>query len=277
MPSIADLEYAYLGNQGATGTLADRRSQIYGDQFAYFSARSGLTPVNLYSLIDHKYAYYAGAATAWTEKRRNRALIPNATAGWIALWGNGGAGTSGLDGALYKNTWTTASTGGNARISTAQAIPVTPQEQLYMSMDAAATDSWHVYLMVDFRDAGNSYVSLVQGTPTAPGGTPSTPTRLGFNFQVPNGIASVVPFLASGTGAVPVNTWIAGGRLLVESGSSLSFFSGDTAAASALEQYRWLGAPNASPSVYETRLSSTPSSGSLDDVMVRFWSLSLGL
>ena len=60
MPSIADLEYAYLGSLGATGTLADRRSQIYGaDQFAYFSARSGLTPANLYSLTDHKYAYYS--------------------------------------------------------------------------------------------------------------------------------------------------------------------------------------------------------------------------
>lgn len=59
MPSIADLEYAYLGNLGATGTLADRRLQIYGDQFAYFSALSGLTPANLYSLTDHKYAYYS--------------------------------------------------------------------------------------------------------------------------------------------------------------------------------------------------------------------------
>ena len=59
MPSIADLEYAYLGSLGATGTLADRRLQIYGDQFAYFSARSGLTPANRYSLADHQYAYYA--------------------------------------------------------------------------------------------------------------------------------------------------------------------------------------------------------------------------
>ncbi len=59
MPSIADLEYAYLGSLGATGTLADRRLQIYGDQFAYFSARSGLTPANLYSLADHQYAYYS--------------------------------------------------------------------------------------------------------------------------------------------------------------------------------------------------------------------------
>ena len=59
MPSIADLEYAYLGSLGATGTLADRRLQIYGDQFAYFSALSGLTPANLYSLTDHKYAYYS--------------------------------------------------------------------------------------------------------------------------------------------------------------------------------------------------------------------------
>ena len=62
MPSNVDLEYAYLGSQGATGTLADRRSQIYGaDQFAYFSARSGLTPANRYSLADHQYAYYAAA------------------------------------------------------------------------------------------------------------------------------------------------------------------------------------------------------------------------
>ena len=60
MPSNADLEYAYLGSQGATGTLADRRSQVYGaDQFDYFSARSGLTPANLYSLADHQYAYYS--------------------------------------------------------------------------------------------------------------------------------------------------------------------------------------------------------------------------
>lgn len=65
MPSNADLEHAYLGNQGATSTLADRRLQIYGaDQFAYFSARSGLTPANLYSLADHQYAYYsAGVRT----------------------------------------------------------------------------------------------------------------------------------------------------------------------------------------------------------------------
>lgn len=59
MPSIADLEYAYLGSLGAAGTLADRRLQIYGDQFAYFSALSGLTPASLYSLTDHKYAYYS--------------------------------------------------------------------------------------------------------------------------------------------------------------------------------------------------------------------------
>lgn len=64
MPSIADLEYAYLGNQGATGTLADRRSQIYGNQFAYFSALSGLTPANLYSLADHQYAYYSAGGRA---------------------------------------------------------------------------------------------------------------------------------------------------------------------------------------------------------------------
>ena len=64
MPSNADLEYAYLGSLGATGTLADRRLQIYGDQFAYFSALSGLTPANLYSLADHQYAYYsAGVRT----------------------------------------------------------------------------------------------------------------------------------------------------------------------------------------------------------------------
>ena len=60
MPSNVDLEYAYLASLGATGTLADRRLQIYGaDQFAYFSARSGLTPANRYSLNDHKYAYYS--------------------------------------------------------------------------------------------------------------------------------------------------------------------------------------------------------------------------
>ncbi len=59
MPSIADLEYAYLGSLGATGSLSDRRAQIYGDQFDYFSARSGLTPANRYSLADHQYAYYA--------------------------------------------------------------------------------------------------------------------------------------------------------------------------------------------------------------------------
>ena len=63
MPSNADLEYAYLGSLGATGSLSDRRAQIYGtDQFAYFSARSGLTPVILYSLADHQYAYYAAGA-----------------------------------------------------------------------------------------------------------------------------------------------------------------------------------------------------------------------
>ena len=59
MPALTDLEYAYLGSLGATGTLADRRLQIYGNQFAYFSTRSGLAPSNLYSLIDHKYAYYS--------------------------------------------------------------------------------------------------------------------------------------------------------------------------------------------------------------------------
>lgn len=59
MPSLADLEYAYLGTLGATGTLADRRLQIYGDQFTYFSTRSGLAPASLYSLTDHKYAYYS--------------------------------------------------------------------------------------------------------------------------------------------------------------------------------------------------------------------------
>lgn len=63
MPSIADLEYAYLGDQGATGTLLDRRAQIYGvEEWAYFAARSGLTPANFYSLHDHELAYYRGLA-----------------------------------------------------------------------------------------------------------------------------------------------------------------------------------------------------------------------
>ena len=61
MPTLADLEYAYLGTLGATGTtLLDRQFQIYGaSKHAYFAALSGLTPVSFFSLQDHKYAYYS--------------------------------------------------------------------------------------------------------------------------------------------------------------------------------------------------------------------------
>jgi hypothetical protein len=59
MASLADLEFAYLGSLGAAGTLNDRRRAIYGaNQHAYFGALSGLTPTRLYSLNDHKLAYY---------------------------------------------------------------------------------------------------------------------------------------------------------------------------------------------------------------------------
>lgn len=64
MPSVlsnSDLELLYLQTvEGATGNyLVDCRSQVYGtDQFSYFSGLSGLIPMNLYSLADHKYAYY---------------------------------------------------------------------------------------------------------------------------------------------------------------------------------------------------------------------------
>lgn len=56
MPSLAELEYAYLGGLGATRpSLADRRLQIYGaSHHAYFAALSGLTPAAKYSLTDHK-------------------------------------------------------------------------------------------------------------------------------------------------------------------------------------------------------------------------------
>lgn len=60
MPSLADLEYAYLASEGATGrTLADRRLEIYGEnEWAYFSALSGLSPATSYSVSDHMLAYY---------------------------------------------------------------------------------------------------------------------------------------------------------------------------------------------------------------------------
>lgn len=60
MSTIADLEYAYLGSEGATGpTLDDRRAEIYGlDQHAYFAALSGLTPASEFSLADHRLAFY---------------------------------------------------------------------------------------------------------------------------------------------------------------------------------------------------------------------------
>lgn len=55
MPTISDLEYDYLGSQGATGTLLDRRSQIYTpDEFTYWATASGLTPAQLFSITDHK-------------------------------------------------------------------------------------------------------------------------------------------------------------------------------------------------------------------------------
>jgi len=64
VPTLADLEYAYLGSLGATGSsLADRRQQIYGASlWAYFSARSGLAPVEKYSLADHQLAYFRAQA-----------------------------------------------------------------------------------------------------------------------------------------------------------------------------------------------------------------------
>lgn len=62
MPSLADLEYAFLGQLGATGrSLEDRRGQIYGDSdWAYFSARSGIPASR--SLADHELAYYRAGA-----------------------------------------------------------------------------------------------------------------------------------------------------------------------------------------------------------------------
>lgn len=64
MPTLADLEYAYLGTLGATGTtLLDRQFQIYGaSKHAYFAALSGLTPASFFSLQDHKYAYYSNVS-----------------------------------------------------------------------------------------------------------------------------------------------------------------------------------------------------------------------
>lgn len=61
MATLADLEYAYLGTLGATGTtLLDRRREIYGESHhAYYSNASGLTPKNLYSLADHQSAFWA--------------------------------------------------------------------------------------------------------------------------------------------------------------------------------------------------------------------------
>lgn len=55
MATLADLEYAYLGTLGATGTtLIDRRSQVYTpNTFAYWSGLSGLVPAQSYSLTDH--------------------------------------------------------------------------------------------------------------------------------------------------------------------------------------------------------------------------------
>ena len=59
MPTLADLEYAYLASVGATRpSLADRRREVYGDPWSYFSARSGLTPAAKYTLADHQLAYY---------------------------------------------------------------------------------------------------------------------------------------------------------------------------------------------------------------------------
>ena len=55
MPTVSDLEYDYLGAQGATGTLLDRRSQIYiPDEFTYWVTASGLTPAQSFSVTDHK-------------------------------------------------------------------------------------------------------------------------------------------------------------------------------------------------------------------------------
>ena len=291
MPTNADLEYAYLGSLGATGTLADRREKIYGGEWAYFSARSGLAPASFYSLSDHKYAYYAAAATAWTEKRRNRALNPAFRAGilnwnvWTVGGGGGGTGgnplTGGPDNDAYRSITLTAA--GDGTVFTSAMLsndpdPTVPGQSFTSSIYIRAPKAVSAVPNAQhYTRAG----ATLRGSSSGPAVvlTPGEWTRVG--------LTTVVPDLAdSSRGGVQIlaNALLAPGdeigiaRYLPETaGSQGSYFDGATAAAGPLERYRWLSTPDGSQSVYETRLSDAASSGSLVEVQRRFWLLSLGL
>ncbi len=285
MPSIADLEYAYLGSLGATGlSLADRRAQIYTpSEWDYFSSRSGLTPVTLYSLNDHKVAYYRTAVSAWVEQRRNLMKDPRATSGTFLGPGTGSSTAfvtdfPGRTNTAFRSTRTTADIAIRMfDLYVGADIPANGETVMFRSKTrVAAPVGMDVCIRPDSTTtAGRSNLGAFDQSP--PGVLDYASIAPTFTGQTVHPTrAGIVPVLKGGY--LAVGEWMDITEMLLEVTSvDRPYFDGDSTPSNPLlERYRWLGTPNASPSVYETR--ATPDATlSLTDAKYLFFSRALGL
>jgi hypothetical protein len=221
------------------------------------------------------YAYYKGAATAWTEKRRNLATWSRGTVapGEYDLVGSQTI-TAGVAVADHPNGIATAArvsylaNATNAGISLANSTVIPALVQATMS----------AWIKPEVDDVATRYGFALKGQTSEVSRDLTVGSWTRISWTITADALARIPGFRVPTGSAPANgSFLATGLLVELAPTQGSYFDGSSTPGNALEQYRWLGTPDASQSVFETRLSNVASDGSLADVQRRFWRLTLGV
>lgn len=238
-----------------TGLLVEKRPAL----LPYFDGSTTDSTGIAYSWEGTADASASVAKAAVTEVRRNRHPNPQADAAWVSQPGTGGAATDTFENGLRKSTWTTEATGGNARVYTGIPITAVPGETLTISVDVAASGG-QVTLLADWL-VGSTWVALNTSPVVTPSASTAAPSRLSFTVTAPaSGIDNLRLYVRwTATASASPGNWIAAGRALVETGSTLASYLDGNVTPDADLTPAWTGAENASASVlYGTCVENTP-------------------
>lgn len=188
----------------------------------------------------------------WIVQRTNRFTnpVPASTAGFAGL-----NSTIAVVGNSLRMTSTLAATGNGVRINYSTIRPaVSPGESVSMSALSSSASGRQASLSILFYDGAGTFIPGAIVTSSNFGGT-LTPTRGSVTGVAPAGTASAAFYFANAVGgSIAVGNTIDFEDILF--GDNGTYFDGGTNPSGDVERTRWLSAPNASPSVLETRTRS---------------------
>lgn len=200
--------------------------------------------------------------SAWTETRRNRAGNPIGPVTAITGWWTPSRATAAINGDALRFTITDANPAATAqRINgpfppAATAVVCTPGQRYTLSCDMRTNSAAGGGISIGFYDAAGVAIGAIVTGPNTPL-NPNTFTRFSFTQTAPAGAAFLYPGICLHTGGRNIGEWFDVRRILIEeSPTAGTYFDGDTADPSAIEDYRWTGTPNVSPSIRATAVAS---------------------